>query len=198
MKRTMLGLVLSYLAVFPTIQTPAEDLGQVVSNAWVRVREEGSRALLIGRIKAAFADRKDIPGRLIRVRLKGDVVQLAGFVPNREVAQAAEALAKELAGSQQVTGYWVEDPSVAVEETYKTHAGEQTVDAILKTKILVSLNSPAVTPQFKTAEILHVQVSQGAVVVYIVADETASFDLQPYVQPISGVVSCTTKVVEAF
>lgn len=199
MKIMVRGLFFAVLLLAnPVVPAPAEDLGRAVSSAWVRVREEGSRAWMLGRIKTAFADRKDIPGRLIRVRLKGDVVQLAGFIPSREVAEAAEVIAKEIAGSQEVVAFWAEDSSIGDEEPYKTHVTEKTDDALLKAKILVSLNSPAVSPQFKSSEILQVQVTHGAVVIYIVADEPSTFDLHPYVEPIPGVVSCTTKVVEAY
>ena len=199
MKRSSLSLLaFVVLAACPAVPALADDLGQTVSSVWTRVREESGRAWMIGRIKAAFADRKDIPGRLIRVRLHGEVVQLAGFVPDRAASEAAETIARDLAKPTEVVAFWAEDASIGAEEPYKTHVGEKTDDAMLKAKVLVSLNSPAVAPQFKGAEILHVQVVQGAVTIYIVADEACSFDLDPYVKPIAGVVSCTTKVVEAY
>jgi osmotically-inducible protein OsmY len=199
MNRFVYGLLAAgMLALTPQVSRATDDLSRTVSNVWTRVREEGGRAWMVGRIKAAFADRKDIPGRLIRVRLKGDVVQLAGFVPDQSVSEAAEAIARDLAKPTEVVAFWAEDSSMGAEEPYKTHVGEKTDDAMLKAKVLVSLNSPAVSPQFKGAEILHVQVVQGAVVIYIVADEPSTFDLDPYVKPIAGVLSCTLHVVEAY
>ncbi|HMP75070.1 MAG TPA: BON domain-containing protein [Kiritimatiellia bacterium] len=191
-------LVGGLLALAPLAPARADDVGRAVSSAWERVRADGGRVWMTGRIKAAFADRKDISGRLIRVRYDGEVVQLAGFVPDRAAADAAEALAGEIAKPARVVGFWVEDSTIGTEEPYKTHVGEQRDDAVIKARVLLSLKSPAVTPQFKAADVVYVQVTQGAVVVYLVADEPSSFDLDPYVAPIEGVRSFSVRVVNAF
>lgn len=81
----------------------ADDAGVAVSNAWGKISEEGRNVLVIGKIKAAYADRKDIPGRLIRVRYDGKTLQLAGFVPSKEVGDAAERIARKVARPEAVT-----------------------------------------------------------------------------------------------
>ena len=195
-KQHLLTIWLIATAIIPAAM--ADDFSTAVSSAWGRVREEGGRALVIGKIKAAYADRKDVPGRLIRVRFDGKTVQLAGFVPSREIGTAAEDIAREAAKPEDVVAFWSEDADIAAEGSYKTHVGEQTDDALLKAKVALALNSPAVAPQFRTAEILHVQVVRGAVTVYIVADEASEFSLDPHVKPIPGVISLAVRVVNAF
>ena len=179
-------------------RTLADDMGQVVSGAWERVREGGGRAWTVARIKAAFADRKDISGRMIRVRFAGDTLQLAGFVPNQEAAGAAEAIAREIAKSATVVAYWAYSAASESEDSHVTHVSGPAEDAMLKAKVMYSLSSPAVASQFKAAEVIHVQVLKGAVTVFIVADEPSTFDLDPYVTPIEGVRSCSVRVVNAF
>ena len=179
-------------------QSMAKNPEEARTNSWRKVMDDGAYALVVGKIKVAYADRKDIPGRLIRVRYDGTTVQLAGFVPSKDAGEEAARIAREIAKPEDVITHWTEDATIAADASYRTYVGEQTEDALLKAKVVASLNGPAVVPQFKKAEILHVQVARGAVVVYVVADEATKFDLDPYVKPIPGVTSLTIRVVNAF
>lgn len=177
----------------------AQDAVAGVSNAWNKVKDEGKRAMVVGRVKAAFADRKDIPGRYIRVRFDGHTLQLAGFVPSKDIAKAAEDVARQVAQPESLQTFWSVEDSMLTAEPYKTYVGEQAQDAVVKGKVMTSLNSPDVRPQFATAEIVQVDVTRGKVVVYVIADAPPSeFDLDPHVKPISGVVDFRGKVLKAY
>lgn len=177
----------------------AEEGASNSSNLWGKVKEEGKRAVVIGKIRAAFADRKDIPGRYIRVRFDGKVVQLAGFVPNKEIAKAAEDVAASVARPDSVQTFWSIDEAIDNRDAYKTYAGEQAGDVAVKAKVLASLNGPDVQPQLKNAAIIHVNVNHGKVTVYIVADAAPDrFDLEPHIKPIAGVTAFACKVVKAY
>lgn len=175
--------------------TPSSDF----SNIWNVAKEEGSRALTIAKIKAAYADRKDIAGRYIRIRFDGKTLQLAGFVPNDDVGKNAIEIARNIAKPTSVQTYLTIDTSVPTKDAYMTYIGEQSRDQYLKAKVVASLAGPAVRPQLKHAEIVHVGVDHGNVIIYIVADaEPATFDLAPYVTPIEGVQSMKVAVVKTF
>lgn len=200
MKRKIHGAILCFMlgiAMGGTVS--AEESAFSLSNAWTRLQEDGKRALIVGRIKAAFADRKDISGRYIRVRHDGKAVQLAGFVPDEETAKKAEAVAKEIAAPAEVVCFWKIDKELRNKPPYKTHVGEQTQDMILKSKILLSLAAPDVTSQLTKAEIIEVDVQQGNVTVYLVADAPLpeGFDLAPHIKPIPGVLMLTVSAVTA-
>jgi hypothetical protein len=175
------------------------NASQDFSNIWNIAKEEGSRALTIAKIKAAYADRKDIAGRYIRIRFDGKTLQLAGFVPNGEVGSNAVEIAKAIANPKHVQTFLAIDTSVPIKDTYNTYLGDQSRDQYLKAKVLTSLAGPAVHPQLKHAEIVHVGVDHGNVIIYIVADaEPTTFELAPFVKPIEGVQSMKVIVVKTF
>lgn len=177
----------------------AQDIVAGVSNAWGRVKDEGKRASVIARVKTAYADRKDIPGRYIRVRFDGHTLQLAGFVPSKDIAKAAEDVARQVVQPESIQTFWCVEDSLSTSEPYKTYVGEQAQDAVLKGKVLTSLNSPDVRPQLANAEIALVDVTHGNVVVYVIADAPpAEVDLEPHVKPIPGVVGFQCKVLKAY
>ena len=198
-KSCLLTTTITVLLAFGGLHATAQDPGNGLSNAWDKVREESKRAFVVGKVKAAFADRKDIPGRYIRVRFDGHILQLAGFLPNKDVAKAAEALAREVGKPDTVQTFWAFDEAIDNRDAYKTFVGEQTSDIALDAKVLASVNGPAVRPQFKHAEIVHVNVNHGTVTVYIVADAAPdTFTLDPYVTPIPGVTEFHYRVVKAY
>ncbi|MEI6809245.1 MAG: hypothetical protein WCN95_11045 [bacterium] len=176
-----------------------EDEGITNATTWQMVKEGSKHAFVIGKIKAAYADRKDIAGRYIRVRFDGHVLQLAGFVKNKENAKAAEEIAQSIAKAETVQTFWAFDEAIDNREPYKTHAGEQTEDGILWAKVMASLNSPDVQPQLKNAEIHLVNVNHGSVTVYIIADAPPDeFNLEPHVKPIPGVIQFSCKTAKTY
>lgn len=147
----------------------------------------------------SYADRKDIMARFIRVRFDGETVQLAGFVQSEDAAKNAAGIAARTARSEKVQTYLQVEASVTNVETYPTHVGEQSEDALTKALVLTSLASPDVKPQFRNAEIQHVTVAHGQVTVYIIADAPpAEFNLSPHVTPIDGVKGLTVHVDKAY
>lgn len=196
---TIPALSLMMLLLLSVSTLAQGDSRQGISNMWNAAKEEGGRALTITKIKAAYADRKDIPGRYIRVRFDGKTLQLAGFVPTKDVETAVIDLATRIAKPQTVQKFLTVEPTVPTNVNYNTYLGEQSHDAILKAKILTSLAGPAVRPQLTHADIVHVGVDHGNVTIYIIADaEPSTFDLNPYVKPIPGVESVNVLVVKTY
>lgn len=185
------------LVVCSAVVAVAGDEAMVsASNAWSRVKDEGARALVAAKVKAALVDRKDIPSRYIRIRFDGRALQLAGFVPNRQVAEDAEALARKVAEPVSLQAFWSFDETIG---SGKTFIGERAGDLSLTAKVLASLHAPDVRPQFKHAEIVHVNVNDGKVTIYIVADAApGTFDLAPHVLPIPGVTEVLCQIVKTF
>lgn len=193
------GLSLVILVICSASLWAQNDAAQGLSNMFHAAKEEGSRAFAIAKIKAAYADRKDIPGRYIRVRFDGKTLQLAGFVPNDEVGTNAIEIARNIAKPVHVQTFLTVDTSVPTKDAYMTYLGEQGRDQFLKAKVVASLAGPAVRPQLKHADVVHVGVDHGNVIIYIVADaEPVTFELDPYVKPIEGVQSMKVVVVKAF
>ncbi len=196
---TVFGLALMFVLLLSVSALAQGDTRQALSNMWNAAKEEGSRALTITKIKTAYADRRNIPGRYIRVKFDGKTLQLAGFVPNKEVETSAVQVAKDIAQPESINTFLCIDESVPAKDSYNTFLSEQSQDGILKVKVLTSLAGPAVRPQLKNADVVHVGVNHGNVIIYIVADvEPATFDLTPYVKPIPGVESVKVLVVRAF
>jgi len=159
----------------------------------------GKNMLAIGKIKAAFADRKDIRGRLIRIHFDGTTLQLAGFAQSTEAAKAAETLSQSIAKPNKVETYWHIDAAVTNCEPYSTYIGEQSEDALIKTRVLASLAAPDVRPQLQSADVHYVAANHGQVSVYIIADAPpAQFDLAPHITPIEGVKSWSLYVLKAY
>lgn len=201
MNRTLIAVVvLSSALAFPAVPRAAEPDSATLTNAWTKLKEDGRRAFVAGKIKAAFADRKDIAGRFIRVRFDGETLHLAGFVPNKETARAAETLSCDIAKTDKISAHWETDPDLQGPVAYRTYVSEQTEDGLIKSKVLVSLAGPAVTPQLTGSEVLEVTVAHGKVVVYLVADAPLprDFDLTPYIKPITGVTDFRLAVVKTF
>lgn len=197
-KNILLGIAFIFAAL--TISWAGEqEPSSCASNAWVKIKDGGKRAMVIGKIKAAFADRKDIPGRYIRVKFDGQVMQLAGFVPSKDVAKAAEELARRVGKPDRLLTFWGFDEAIENRESYKTYVREQASDVALTAKVLAALKNPAVRSQLTNAEPIHVNVSHGKVTVYIVADAPPeNFELEPHIKPISGVLDFHYRVVTAY
>lgn len=196
----MLTVLVGAACMFP-LPAPAEEQNPAptFSNAVQIVRDEGTRAFTIGQIKAAFMDRKDIPGRYIRVRFDGKTLQLAGFAPSEDAAKTAEKIARDIAKPETVQTFWGYDAAITNRGAYTTFFGELAEDGALKAKVLASLSGPAVRPQFSHAEIIHVSVHHGDVAVYIVADAPpGTFELDPFVKPIAGVTTFACRVVTTY
>ena len=193
-------LILVAVVQFQTMLiVSAQESNSAPINAFSKALAGGKHTLVLGRIMAAYADRKDIPGRYIRIRFDGTTLQLAGFVPSAEVAKDAEAIAVRIAKPEKKKVFWCIDASVTNPEPYRTHVGEQSEDALVKTRVVASLAAPDVRPQFRNAEIQHVEVNHGQVVVYIIADAPpAQFDLGPHISPIEGVRGYNTLVLNAY
>jgi len=193
-------LALIALVLFqPLLIVSAQESNCTPDNVFSKALAGGKHALIVGKIKAVYADRKDIPGRHIRIRFDGTTLQLAGFVPSAEVAKDAEEIAVRIAKPEKKQVLWRIDASVANREPYKTHVGEQSDDALIKTRVLASLAAPDVRPQFRNAEIQHVEVNHGQVLIYIIADAPpAQFDLAPHITPIEGVKDLSCNILKAF
>lgn len=183
----------------PMLVVSAQESNSAPVNAFSKALAGGKHTLIIGKIKAAYADRKDISGRHIRIHFDGTTLQLAGFAPSAEVAKDAEEIAVRIAQPEKKQVFWRIDASVSNPEPYRTHIGEQSEDALVKTRVLASLAAPDVKPQFNDAEIQHVDVNHGQVVVYVIADTPpARFDLGPHISPIEGVKGWSAIVLKAY
>lgn len=190
------AVALGFFSLLPKVQAADQEMA-TLTNAWAKIKDEGRRALVIGKIKAAYADRKDIAGRYIRVRFDGKLLQLAGFVPDMETAKKAEALAREIANIEKTETFWELDEDIRNRPPYNTHFTEQAHDALLKGKVLLSLAAPDVTSQLTNAEIIEVDVTNGKVTVYLIADAPlpSDFNLEPHIKPITGVSEVRTCLV---
>lgn len=193
-KHAFLGIALALAA-----WTGARAEAPGASNEWAKIKDDGRRALAIGKVKTAFADRKDIPGRYIRVKFDGHVMQLAGFVPNEAVAKAAEELARTAGQPEKLLAFWAYDEAIESREAYKTFVREQAKDVALGLKVRIALNKPEVRALFKNAETLHVNVSHGKVTVYLVAEAPPeTFELETHIKPITGVLDFHYRVVKTY
>lgn len=192
------GMTLS-LAFSSPVGADGRDVSTGVSDALTSIKEDSKRLLAIAKVKAAFADRRDIPGRYIRVRFDGRVLQLAGFVPNKEIAKAAEEVARTAVAPESVKTFWEIDEDIDNREPRKTYVGEQASDLAVYAKVLASLNGPDVRPLLKNAETVHVNVHQGKVTIYIILDAPPDIvDLSPHVATIEGVTGVTCKTVRTY
>jgi hypothetical protein len=187
------------LFLLAPVATIAEESNSAPASVFSKALAGGKHTLIVGKIKAAFADRKDVIGRYIRVHYDGTTLQMAGFVQSAEASKAAEEIATRISKSGSVQSYWQIEPSVTNSEPYATHVGEQSEDALTKARVLASLAAPDVRPQFHNAEIQHVTVSHGHVSIYVIADATpAQFDLAPHIVPIEGVKGWSCHMLKAY
>ena len=186
--------------IIGAVSVTAQESTGTVESTWSRLKSNVHTAFVENRIRAAYADRKDIPGGYIRIRFEGGVLELAGFAPNGEVAGAAELIARDIAKPVSTRTFWTFDESLGTNApSYNTYVGEQTEDVLLHAKVQASLHSPAATAQLPNAELLKIDVVQGVVTLYVVADAPpGAFNLDPYIKPIPGVVSYRCQVVKAY
>ncbi len=187
------------VVTFLLLRSPFVIAQEANPSALTKTIAEGKNMLAIGKIKAAFADRKDIRGRLIRIHFDGSTMQLAGFVQSPEAAKAAETLSQSIAKPNKLEPYWHIDAAVTNCEPYSTYIGEQSEDALIKTRVLASLAAPDVRPQFSNADVQYVGVNHGHVSVYIIADAPpVQFELAPHITPIEGIKSWSLYILKAY
>lgn len=181
--------------------TSAEDSGVQGNGTPLheRMLTRSRYEMIAVRIRASFADRKDIRSRYIRVRFDGQTVQLAGFVKDAAQAATAEAIARKIAPGASIIGFWQFESDLDEREAYMTRIAEQAADAEIWARIQVTLRSPAIRPILADADIQAVDVRHGKVRLFVIAEsERGIIDLTPYLSSTAGVAEVSQSTVKAY
>jgi len=176
----------------------AADSADKLAEMSNKIHEETRRLAKIGEIKARFMDNKRIKGRYIRVRFDGEKLQLAGFVPTTNDIPVIERIGSEAVKDKEVESFWHATDGLIDTDAYQTFVGERSSDFALWMKVKAALCSPNVTPLLKTTDVQAVDVRDGHVKVYLIADAPADLDLTPHIKNIKGVERVEVFTLNAF
>jgi hypothetical protein len=163
-----------------------------------KIADETRRLTVIGEIKAKFVDNKDIKSRYIRVQYDGKQLHLAGFVQSTNVIAAIERIGHEAAPGKTFNSHWQIAEGLSDHDPYNTYVGEQATDFTIWLKVKAALLSPNVQPLLKTTHVQAIDVHEGHVKAYLIADSPPdTVNLEPHIKNINGVKSVTVLVLKA-